>query len=205
MKILILEGCDNVGKTSLIANLVKQYNTKYNIVICHCGKPLPGVSQQIFFTNQYYYIKDLYNISRSNNKETLLIYDRFVIGEYVWGTMYRNGDLEIIKNSIVNPTLEKIINIVGIDNIVHVLLVADSHHLYMNDDGNSYASIETKNEFIDKIDKQQKLFIDCISNPIYNATKYLIYDVEDGLRHLTFLPEDKICNDIVEYLTKNNF
>jgi len=38
MKVIVIEGCDNLGKTTLIANLVKHYSTKYNILIKHNSK-----------------------------------------------------------------------------------------------------------------------------------------------------------------------
>jgi thymidylate kinase len=203
MKILILEGCDNTGKTTLISNIIKKYNTKYNIVIKHCGKPLPNTPQSIFFTKEFYSIKDLIEIEKNNYKEFLLIYDRFIIGEYVWGSLYRHSDIDTIRNTIVNPTIININEIIDRNNIVQILLDASSEFVYNHDDGQSLGSTYNKDEFIMKIDKQREIFKKCLSDNYYNnLSDYYIYNVDCDNE---FKSEKEIITDIIEILNKYNF
>ena len=57
MKLIIIEGCDNLGKSTLIANLVKHYSQKYNVLVKHSGKPTnkdtdPLDEQRQYFINE---------------------------------------------------------------------------------------------------------------------------------------------------------
>ncbi len=205
MKVVIIEGCDNLGKTTLITNLIKKYNDKYDILVKHSGKPEkcddPLKYQYLQFFNE---TKSLQHekMNSSANKELLVIYDRFVQGEYVWGHLYRNNRIEDIRDNCVSPIVNHMNLWIGEDNIVTILLDAPAEFIYNNDDGKSFCSDLDKAEALNKINKQRDLFYLSTMKPEFSCFKRrAVYDVYDKTNN-TFKLEDNICDGVSKLIEK---
>ena len=100
MKILIIEGPDNTGKTTLINRLMEQYNDVYYI---HCSKPketdpiLCAIAQKNSFQKITDKINDLWEC---NICPELVILNRAWYGEYVYGCLYRGNGEEYVEQMI---------------------------------------------------------------------------------------------------------
>lgn len=94
MKVIIVEGIDNVGKTTMINRLADIYHDKYKIMYLHCG----ACPDFVDFAQRLCQINDI-DIQRfEKEKEVLAIIDRAWTGEYVYGPIYRHKDrMSIIK------------------------------------------------------------------------------------------------------------
>lgn len=82
---IIIEGPDNCGKGTLITNI---QNDHPEYVVLHSGKPY---STKYPIETQFNYFKHGNSILQSCG--TKIIYDRFHLGEYVYGNLYRGLDI----------------------------------------------------------------------------------------------------------------
>lgn len=214
MKIIIVEGCDNLGKTTLINNLKKHFDSKYNVIIKHSGKPSNSDmdaldEQRMTFLSE---TMELFNLKQSESdvtKEHLVIYDRFVQGEYVWGSIYRGYSIDDIKNRCVLPVMKNLTFNIGQENIISILLDASSHFIHYNDDGKSLYSDIDMDKMIELIKYQRMLFKDVMTNfeNYYCFKNNIIYNVQDESSIYTygdfiFKSENKICNDIIKLINE---
>lgn len=185
MKVIIIEGCDNTGKTTLISNLVKHYSVNYNVLVRHCGKPIKcadvlGYQAKSFINEVDVIAAYKLAIERHDDKETIVIYDRFVQGEYVWGHLYRNYSINDIKTRCVAPTMQEIDSQLDQSNIISILLDAPTEFILNNDDGKSFASDYDKDVAISLIEKQRNLFyFASVKSDFLRFKNYLVYDVTD--------------------------
>lgn len=214
MKLIIIEGCDNLGKSTLIANLVKHYSQKYNVLVKHSGKPTnkdmdPLDEQRQYFINETDNLQIYKNtVETGEKKKTLVIYDRFVQGEYVWGSIYRNYSLDDIKYKCVEPVMKNLTFNIGQTNIVSILLDASSHFIYYNDDGNSFCSDKNMDDSIKLINDQREIFKNVMTNHEYLPfDNNIIYDVQNRSSIYTygdfvFKNEQIICNDIIKLINE---
>ena len=170
MKLIIIEGTDNTGKDTLISKILEKYPTAS---IIHCGKPL---------TNKYssneqdelfrVYAKNIVNKKYDNTH--VIIMNRSHIGEYVYGVLYRNRDIEDVENMLIN--VNNILYSRKDLTIKYVQLLSNSENLLKyNEDGKSLS-----NGNIEKINKEAKQFKEIFDNiNIKDSDKRLIY-VNDG-------------------------
>ena len=214
MKLIIIEGCDNLGKSTLIANLVKYYSQNYNVLVKHSGKPTnrnmdPLDEQREYFINETINLQMYkHTIEIAEKKETLVIYDRFVQGEYVWGSIYRKYSLDDIKHRCIEPVMKNLTFNIGQSNIVSILLDASSHFIYYNDDGNSFCSHENMSSAIELINQQRDIFKNVMTDDEYIPfNNNIIYDVQNTSSIYTygdfvFKNESIICNDIINLINE---
>lgn len=214
MKLIIIEGCDNLGKSTLIANLVKYYSQNYNVLVKHSGKPTnrnmdPLDEQREYFINETINLQMYkHTIEIAEKKETLVIYDRFVQGEYVWGSIYRKYSLDDIKHRCIEPVMKNLTFNIGQSNIVSILLDASSHFIYYNDDGYSFCSHENMDSAIELINQQRDIFKNVMTNSEYIPfNNNIIYDVQNTSSIYThgdfiFKNESIICNDIINLINE---
>ena len=81
MKVIIVEGCDNTGKDSLINGIANYYGQKH-VKLFHAGVPK---SDNIY---QYYHdglLKSTLDHYFEYDKYDALIHNRSMYGEYVYG------------------------------------------------------------------------------------------------------------------------
>lgn len=186
MKLIIFEGADNIGKTTLILKLVEKYRSEKDLLLMHCTGPAKDVSdpfdyQERVCENKVIKICDISvdeKMARRYTNENVVLMDRSWLGEYVYGILYRNGDKEkIIK---LFDSINKMLKYDTIEcNLVY--LYASSNFILNNDDNLSLFSKYESNKKLDLIEKELILFNDCLK--ICSDKKYfkniLSYNVED--------------------------
>jgi thymidylate kinase len=118
---IIIEGTDCVGKTSLINQLKEYFNEYY---LKHFTNPPNNMTMQ----EQHEYNKKKYYDEIDNPfKKMIKIYDRFHLGEMVYAPMYRGYEPDYIED------LEEKLNYKG---AMLVLLVANVDDIKKRFDGN---------------------------------------------------------------------
>ena len=139
-KLIIIEGTDNVGKDTVINQLLDRYK---DAKVYHCEKPKSKDAKEA--------AKEQYNsflsLTKENSvsKDTTIIHNRSWYGEYVYGVKYRNNDENEVKKSILE--FENIL-LNNIDDVCLIMLLSDnSDFLVKNDDGLSIS--QAKKELIE--------------------------------------------------------
>lgn len=108
MKLIILEGGDRLGKSTLIKGICEHYNYD-NVTIRHFGKPPKGMTPEEVLKFQFKAFKKemklFYNVySRSIDRLTyyneVMIWNRSHLGEYVYSQMFRGGNPEILRKML---------------------------------------------------------------------------------------------------------
>lgn len=139
-KLIIIEGTDNVGKDTVINQLLDRYK---NAKVYHCEKPKSKDAKEA--------AKEQYNsflsLAKENSvsKDTTIIHNRSWYGEYVYGVKYRNNDENEVKKSILE--FENIL-LNNINDVCLIMLLSDnSDFLVKNDDGLSIS--KAKKELIE--------------------------------------------------------
>lgn len=98
MKVVIIEGPDNVGKTTVIDQLIHRFD---NVYYMHFQKPTATDSIYAALEQKKVFINAVNKIeSLSQIKTDIVILDRSWLGEYVYGCKYRNNGEEFVLNMI---------------------------------------------------------------------------------------------------------
>lgn len=199
VKLLIVEGLDNTGKTTLVNELISTYN---NIYYIHCAKPKSTDPIECAL-EQYKYFQEIIDIIRKAVvyvTPTLIILDRSWVGEYVYGCLYRgNGDKYVIDMIMhCYNELEKIKKYFTDINFTYdtlLMTVDDVEFCIKHEDGKSLSELNKEN-----IEKEIERF-----NDIYNKIleKYDIHKiiVNDGLE---FKSKLDIYNSVVNIINLND-
>lgn len=180
MKLLIVEGCDRVGKSTLIKNLTSQAN---NFVVRHFGSPLGDNDKQKrnfqfqFFKQEFELasMRSRFSTYDSEKAKDIWILDRGHLGEFVYGNMYRNTDPQ--------QWVMKLEEMYGFDidpSVYLLLLTADPEFLCKRDDGLSFtAEVDKKAKEIESF--KQAFNLSKIMNKLVinvsNGENYLDADI----------------------------
>ena len=158
-KLIIVESGDRLGKSSLIKGLCENYDYK-NITLRHCDKPPKNLSSKEVLDFQFKCFKQEFElityVSQLNDKfsyhDNIIIYDRFYLGEYVYGQLFRNVDPKEIKDKI--EFFEKYyLSSPWLDTYL-ITLTATAEFFFQKEDGQSFSqTLEDKA-------KELKLFIE---------------------------------------------
>lgn len=89
--ILIVEGLDRCGKSTLVEQLRKNYFTGTRILVHHSSSP-PKVENPNAWEEEHYGIILDHCLDLSMNFSFDIIFDRFHLGAIVYGQKYRNAD-----------------------------------------------------------------------------------------------------------------
>jgi len=155
MKLIIIEGTDRTGKDTLVNRLMSDNR---NVVKRHWSFPKGNTNdektryQKRSFNEEFHFF-ELMKLHAPD--DTLMIWNRAHLGEFVYGTIYRDSNPE----SWVWKLEED--HFFDLDTDVYlILLYADPEFVAAKDDGKSYsAKIEDKtkeiNAFLDSFDKSQ--------------------------------------------------
>lgn len=194
-KLIIIDGMDNTGKTTLINRLTYVLQDQLNMKVhtIHLQKPPSEIPEdQIAEYSRTYYTTNLVNTLESFynlGEYDYIILDRGWISEYVYGPMYRNRDpRDIVEDNIVMDY--KISNIFGRDNIYLYVLVGTSKFLMRHDDNLSLSNADEK-----LLIKECNLFQDAFYMSLLNNKKCI--NVDDTVNYREYLYE--IFNDIVKF------
>ena len=184
-KIIIIEGTDNVGKDTVINQLLDRYK---EAKVYHCEKPKSKDAKEAAI-EQYNSFLSLAK-ENSTSKDEIIIHNRSWYGEYVYGIKYRNNNEDEVKKSILE--FENII-LNDVDDVCLIMLLSNnSDFLVKNDDGLSIS--KAKKEFIkDETKRFEEIFkFSTIPN------KHIIY-VNDGENWKT---KEEIINKIYKIVEK---
>lgn len=189
MKLVIIEGTDNVGKDTVISQLLQKFLI---IKMIHCDKPksknpIDAANEQrdlfwdIANENVYDYI---------HGKTDCIIHNRSWYGEYVYGCMYRNNDPDKVI-SMVNSLEEYLMKTIPVNDICYITLLSDNvDFLVKNDDGLSISG--AKQELIQTETQRFKEIFERSILP----NKHIIY-VNNGNNWKT---REEIMNEIMNYI-----
>ena len=128
-KLIIVDGMDNTGKSTLIARLTKVLESLGNTTITiHSQKPPKDIAPEDTAAYQHKYYLDLINMLatlKSERKYDYIILDRGWISEYVYGPLYRNRDKqEIVEDNIVLD--KKVLSLFNIPSDVYLIMLLGS-------------------------------------------------------------------------------
>jgi len=194
-KIIIIEGGDNLGKTSLIENLTKYFDYK-NVMIRHCDKPPKNLSfkevlkyqMKVFKQEQkliFYYL----NMNRKYMyHDNIIIYDRFYLGEYVYSQMFRGGKSDVLKKMLLDFETGFISH-----EVYLITLTADPEFFFSKEDGNSFS-----NKLEDKT-KELELFKEAHDFSIIANKLYLKVD-DFHFAEKSFRPKSEILNEVIQFI-----
>lgn len=164
MKIIVLEGVDNLGKSTVARALADFYTEEgYGVVSIHCvartdfNKLAADICEMEY--NEYKSIGD-----GTFRNETLLILDRSWKDEYVYGPIYRDKTKsEMIRRiyDIVAPIKKKPVD--WRSNIYEILLEADPEFAIDKDDNMSYYSDMEHKEKLERVEYEMKMFREAMS------------------------------------------
>lgn len=183
--LIILEGMDNTGKTTLIEmykRIVSGLNPDIKVQVIHMEKPPQDATESEISDNEFLdtsskinvnydkanefqhnaYMKlpsKLVEIIQMNEPPHVIILDRAWLSEYVYGYLYRNRNQRdiIIDNLIIE---KQIMNIFGSENVFLVYLYPSNlNFIRKKEDGKSLAVLKAKKLW--PLDKDtQKSFIE---------------------------------------------
>lgn len=174
---LVIEGCDCSGKTTLINNIIK--NSDKDFKVFHFQRPPEHMAEsqirefqkQMFFVHSNYLIHD-----------TDIIFDRYHIGELVYGKLYRKYDIDYIIE------LEKLIK----EHCILVCVHCSREEINKRFDGKGMPryDLEKVNKLFIKHCKESKLrkiFIDTSNKSPQQSFEELKLKLQD------FSCSDNIC------------
>jgi len=192
MKVIIIEGPDNTGKNTLINHVLDNNEI---VKIIHCSKPkqLDNVLYHQFISFKKLAeeaIKDY-----SLNSDEVLIYNRYHIGEYVYGQLYRDENPEQILE-VIHLIEDTILNAIPQDNISYIQLLSRSAKLLQNNDDNKSLS----NARLDLIEKENQLFKEAFEKSKFK-NKHIIYIDKENTD--TFKTREQIIDEF-DIFTKND-
>ena len=170
---IIIEGLDNVGKSTLISNIIKEYKKPF---LCLHYYANPDKNDPIKWGKKQY--NKMFDVFYAND---YVIADRAHLGELVYPKMYNGYDGNYVKE------LEKKYNT---KRILLITLVDEPENLIARDDGLSFSTD------IDKKTEEVQLFVDAHEASVIEH-KHLInvanYN-EDALKYKVFNYINKMEN-----------
>lgn len=192
-KLIIVEGMDNTGKSTLISRLnnvlTKAENATVNIM--HLTKPpkdIPENEIETYMNNYYDSITEQLTNSHFYTLYDYIILDRGYLSEYVYGPIYRNrNELDITENNII---YEKELLKIYKGNIFLILLNSTSNKfLINNDDDNSLSHVDEK-----LLNLERDKFFEGYDQSLISNKK--IYNVNKNINQF---------NDILPFIIKDFF
>lgn len=183
--ILILEGLDRCGKSTLVSDLRKNYFTNPKLIVHHASAPPKGVADpNAWEVRHYTETSDTFHYLSAKEGYDIIC-DRFHLGAIVYGMRYRGMDpYEIYKvdaNRIANGHE---------DQIALVLLTDDVDSIISREDGMSLESSRveyeyTKDEFLRVFGYSRipyKLHINIADNGGFRNTYSTVANFLDNVR-----------------------
>ena len=165
-KLIIIEGPDNTGKNTIINEILEKSEISK---VIHCGKPKKSddvLNEQYITFSKFATIAI---IDYLGNSEDSIIFNRYHIGEYVYGQLYRGEESEKILE-MINKVEKQILSKIPQDDIYYVQLLSTSSKLLQKNDDNKSLS----NAKLELIEKEQELFKIAFEKSIFK-NKHIIY------------------------------
>jgi thymidylate kinase len=171
MRIIIFEGMDCIGKTTMIENLVDCFS---NIETYHFGKPKGNTNDEKYFYQYGQFDMFYKTLEMFKDTDKTILLDRSHIGEYVWGPVFRN------KYPMYLPKLEdEILEKFG--EHIHAFL------LYSNDIDEIQKRFEYRGEeFPNDWEKVQEMFVDAFQHHTKIPNNIVNLDIAEYEQIITF-------------------
>lgn len=170
MKIVIIEGTDNMGKDTIISNIIQLFPIS---TVIHCSKPKTDDYNKAVREQDVSYNKIIFDIISGKYKSDIIVFNRSFIGEYVYGVLYRNRDKDNARDMIYRmfSTLNMYFDE---DDLIYIQLMSgDSTLISKNEDGKSLS-----NGDIEYIETELNMFQEAFDfSPVIN--KHIVY-INDG-------------------------
>lgn len=149
MKLIILEGGDRLGKSTLIEGICKHYNYD-NMCIRHFGKPRKNLDPKNIldyqfecFTKEAKLLHKFIEVTGGDYHryfDDTMIWNRSHLGEFVYSQMFRNGNGDEIKKRLLGWEQFNITRMYEQDCKTYlVTLTADPKFFLEKEDGNSFS------------------------------------------------------------------
>ena len=191
-KLIIVDGMDNTGKSTLIARLTKVLESLGNTTITiHSQKPPKDIAPEDTSAYQHKYYLDLINMLatlKSERKYDYIILDRGWISEYVYGPLYRNrGKQEIVEDNIVLD--KKVLSLFNIPSDVYlIMLLGSTKFLLSREDGKSLSDNDESLIELERTEFEKGYGYSLIDKKIY-------YEVDSDNEYIEILPD--VCRNIL--------
>ena len=203
MVVLIFEGADNLGKSTIIEKLANQYKNIVDVLLMHASSPKckegedPNEVQKNVFSQAVIKCSTLAMQEHVLHyaKKNLVFMDRSHIGEYVYGQIYRNGDPEQIMKMIKEVHNK---NLYFTPVVVH--LEASPEFVISHDDNKSFTSGYSPEKRLETVTREIDLFNEAMEK--LNPSKYMKINVEGHENNYRNI--DDICNEILSKLKEMN-
>jgi len=151
MKLIICEGGDRLGKSSLIKGLCEYFNYD-NVTVRHFGKPPKNLNPQEVLDFQFkafdkemelfHYIRQSSSYDKYSYYPETMIWNRSHLGEFIYSQMFRGGDPNILRTKLLN--YEK--GFISYE-VFLITLTADPKFFHSKEDGNSFSdTLEDKSK-----------------------------------------------------------
>lgn len=181
--ILIIEGMDRCGKSTLVEQLRKRYFTNPKTIVHHSSSPPKVDNPNLWEITHYSSLLD-HSFQLSMDHDFDIIFDRFHLGAIVYGQKYRNAnpqDIYGVENMFIGPN----------DDIALVLLTDWTHNIMDRDDNDSLESSpsefdETRIAFEEAFSRSiipHKLHINIHENGGFKNTYPTVTQFLDGVRN----------------------
>lgn len=203
MKLIILEGGDQLGKSTLIEGLCKYFNYD-NITVRHFGKPPKGMTPKEVLDFQFKCFqkeKDLFNkIFVSERRDNyryypeIMIWNRSHLGEYVYSQMFRDGDAKLLKEKL----LQFEVGFIG-HKVYLITLTADPEFFLSKEDGNSFSNkLEDKTKELELFKEAHDFSI--IANKLIVKVDQSANIISKEFTDYIFRPKEDILNEVIEFI-----
>lgn len=195
MVLIIFEGVDNLGKSTIINKLTEMYKQERDIMYMHFKNPPKDIENPLAYQEQTFsqamakcsYLSNTEHILQNTNKN-IVFFDRSHFGEYVYGPIYRNENPEdIIK------TLKKVHNTHSLFNIIIVHLEASPEFVISHDDNKSFTSDYNEEERLATVKREIASFNECFDK--IQPANYIKINVEGSNNNYRNI--DDIISEII--------
>lgn len=202
MILIIFEGVDNLGKSTIISKLTEMYKADNDIMYMHFKNPPKGIEnplayQELSFTqamSKCSYISNTETMLKNTNKN-IVFFDRSHFGEYVYGPIYRNEEPEeIIK------TIKRVHNHHALFDVVVIHLEASPEFVISHDDNKSFTSGYDEETRLATVKREIDSFNECFKE--VNPSNYIKINVEDDNNNYRNI--DNIVQEIISKVKELN-
>lgn len=152
-RFFLIEGPDNVGKSTLVRNLRDYYTSCTFTVLQNSNISLTGKESIDYFTKVYTEMFSTFKYFGEHFENSGIICDRSHVGEMVYSPLYRNYSGKYVLD--IEKSFEDIL-----DQLVLVLLIDEPENLIKRDDGKSFSTV------LEQKRKEIKLFEEAFDNSL---------------------------------------
>jgi thymidylate kinase len=206
MKLILIEGGDRLGKSTIIEGLCKHFNYD-NVTIRHFGKPPKGLTSDEVTKIQFHAFHrelNLFSIVYSRSMEfsyypEVMIWNRSHLGEFVYSQMFRGGKSDVLKKMLLDYERAFISH-----EVYLITLTADPEFFFSKEDGNSFSNkLEDKTKELELFKEAHDFSI--IANKLYlkvdKDSGCSAYEISIGSKPSSvFRTKKSILNEVIQFI-----